>query len=118
MIDYRTVNIDNEPPDTSVVPRDRSVRNVAPDAILANVVDGGATEGADEADTYIETARGGIPLECACSNGENQIRLVPSSWADGVYTATVVPKDMTGNIGKAVTSTFTLDRSIQGGPTS
>lgn len=116
VVNHRIVNIDNVPPGVSVDPRDKSVLNQPPAAIVVNVVDSGGTEGADEEGTEVAVTIDGMPLDCMRTNGENQIRFVPSSWPDGTYVVTVVPKDMTGNVGQTVTATFTLDRSIQGSP--
>lgn len=116
VVDHRIVEIDNVPPGASMNPRDRSMLNQPPAAIVVNIVDGGGTEGADEEGTEVTVTIDGMPLDCTRTNAENQIRLVPSLWPNGAYVVTVVPKDMTGNVGQAVTTTFTLDRSIQGSP--
>lgn len=117
IVDQRVVNIDNRPPDVSVDPRDQSVLNTSPSAILVNVVDGGATEGTDEEGTEITVTVNGAPVTCSRTNLEDQIQLVPQgSWPDGLYAITVTPKDITGNVGNPVSSQFTLNRAITGLP--
>lgn len=107
------MDIDNLPPDVSTNPRNGSVLNTAPAAIVVNVVDG---SGADEEGTQVEVMRDNVPLDYTRTDAENQIRLVPSSWPDGTYVVTVVPKDVIGNIGEPVMATFILNRQIQGSP--
>ncbi|MGE5585800.1 MAG: hypothetical protein ACM309_09785 [Bacillota bacterium] len=117
VVDQRVVNIDNRPPDVSVSPRDRSVLNSPPTAIVINVVDGGATEGTDEAGTEVSVTVDGSPLTCSRTDLEDQIQLVPQgAWPNGLYEATVTPKDITGNVGNPVSSQFTLNQAIVGSP--
>jgi len=115
VVDERVVNIDNAPPDVSVTPRNHSVLNTQPAEILVNVVDGGATEGTDETGTEVNVSVDGSSLSCSRTDYEDQIRLVPQGgWPDGLYEITIVPRDVTGNVGDPVVSEFIVDRSIQG----
>ncbi len=115
VVDERVVNIDNAPPDVSLTPRNHAVLNTPPAEILVNVVDGGATEGTDEAGTQVSVTVDGLPLNCSRTDHEDQIRLVPQGgWPDGSYEVTVIPRDVTGNVGDPVVSEFIVDRSILG----